>query len=46
VLGVAAGGPAVGTAQFGAALTLSVPLSTPAGAYTSTLTLTAIGGAD
>ncbi|MFC8848013.1 MULTISPECIES: choice-of-anchor M domain-containing protein [unclassified Micromonospora] len=42
VLGSAPGGAGRGTAQLGAGLRLSLPTETAAGAYTATLTLTAI----
>lgn len=41
-LGEAAAGHAGGRATLGAALDLRLPLSTPAGDYTGTLTITAV----
>lgn len=41
-LGAATGGHAGGSATLGAALDLQLPLSTPAGDYTGTLTITAV----
>ena len=41
-LGSATAGHAKGTGSLGATLTLQVPVETPAGTYTATLTLTAL----